>query len=231
MRAITGTSRRTGVMRGARFLNAATVLLLVALRTTAHAQSDGPYIITASVVAGGGSTAGASPDFSVSVTIGQPLAGQMMSMAGGEYAVASGFWPVQEAEVPTPTPSGTIVATTIPTPTLTGAPMPTATTGGTPPTGSPTAAAGMTVTPTPSTVQSAAPTNTPTPTPSPTIGPCVGDCSGDKSVTVDELVTLTDVALGDDVVTACPNRNVSHDSSITVSDILMAVNSASNGCI
>ncbi len=71
----------------------------------------------------------------------------------------------------------------------------------------------------------------PTPAPPPTPGPCVGDCNGDGMVTVDEIVTLVNIALGNGSVTDCPVGDANGDGQITVDEILLAVNNALNGCI
>ena len=57
------------------------------------------------------------------------------------------------------------------------------------------------------------------------------DFYGDGNVTVDELLTLVDIALGDEVATVCPNGHASHDGAITIDEILAAVNNALNGCV
>lgn len=81
----------------------------------------------------------------------------------------------------------------------------------------------------------ATPTATPTgtilgPTPTPTPGPCWGDCNTDHSVTVDEILTMVSIALGNADVSACNAGDVDGDSQITVDEILTAVNNALNGC-
>jgi hypothetical protein len=48
----------------------------------------------------------------------------------------------------------------------------------------------------------AEPVTGPTPTPTPSV--CVGDCNGDGAVTVNELVTGVNIALGAADVSACP---------------------------
>jgi hypothetical protein len=75
-------------------------------------------------------------------------------------------------------------------------------------------------------------TPTPTPTPSPTSPPvlCVGNCNGDSSVTVDELLTMVNIALGTAGISTCPPGDPNHDDHITVDEILTAVNNALNGC-
>lgn len=59
---------------------------------------------------------------------------------------------------------------------------------------------------------------------------CVGDCNGDNQVTVDEIVTMVNVALGSAAVTVCPAADPSGDGAVTVDEILQAVNNALNGC-
>ena len=78
---------------------------------------------------------------------------------------------------------------------------------------------------------------TPTPTPSPASTPtptatasCVGDCDGDGQVTVDEIITLIDVALGSAAITQCEPGDSNHDGHISIDEILTAVENALNGC-
>lgn len=59
---------------------------------------------------------------------------------------------------------------------------------------------------------------------------CVGDCSGDLVVTVDEILTMVNVALGGAPVSACVAGDANGDQLITVDEILTAVNNALNGC-
>ncbi len=76
-------------------------------------------------------------------------------------------------------------------------------------------------------------TSLPTATPSPTGTPpsCVGDCSGDHAVTVDEIVTMVNIALGSADISACLAGDVNGDRKITVDEILTAVVNALNGCV
>lgn len=74
----------------------------------------------------------------------------------------------------------------------------------------------------------ATPTQTPAPTSTPV--PCVGNCNGDSSVTVDELLTMVNIALGNASVSTCSAGDPNHDDHITVDEILTAVNNALNGC-
>ncbi|MFI5365340.1 MAG: WD40/YVTN/BNR-like repeat-containing protein [Candidatus Binatia bacterium] len=58
---------------------------------------------------------------------------------------------------------------------------------------------------------------------------CIGDCDASGSVTVDELVMLVNVALGNAQPSACPDGVPSGDD-VNISLILTAVNHALNGC-
>lgn len=72
--------------------------------------------------------------------------------------------------------------------------------------------------------------NTPTGTPTPTPEPCVGDCKTDRQVTVDEIVTMVNVALGNADVSTCEAGDANRDGQITVDEILAAAGNALNGC-
>ncbi len=129
---------------------------------------------------------------------------------------------------PTPAPSPTFTAgssptgTPIPTPTL----APSATPSDTPiPTATPVWTATETFTPSPA--ASETPTSTPPSTPPP---PCVGDCNRDGAVTVDEILTMVNIALGNASLSLCPTGDGNGDQQITIDEILSAVNSALNGC-
>ena len=58
----------------------------------------------------------------------------------------------------------------------------------------------------------------------------MGDCGGDGQVTVNELLTVVNIALGSTPVTACNAGDANHDNQITVDEILSAVNNALNRC-
>jgi streptogramin lyase len=64
----------------------------------------------------------------------------------------------------------------------------------------------------------------------PTPPACVGDCNGDQSVTVDELLRMVNIALGNAPLSACEPGDGNGDGQITVDEILVAVNNALNGC-
>lgn len=84
--------------------------------------------------------------------------------------------------------------------------------------------------PTP-TAQPRPPTPTVTPTATPTISVrCAGDCDGNGQVTVSEILTLVDIALGNLPVSACLAGDRNNDGAITIDEILAAVNRALEGC-
>ena len=82
----------------------------------------------------------------------------------------------------------------------------------------------------------APPTPTPTATasPTPTLTPppltCVGDCGGDGEVTINDLLLMVNIALGNLPVSSCTAGDANHDGEITINEILAAVNNALNGC-
>jgi hypothetical protein len=67
----------------------ASLLALLALASTAAAQTGGPYNLTWSTVDGGGGTS-TGGSFALSGTVGQPDAG---FHTGGNWTLAGGFWP------------------------------------------------------------------------------------------------------------------------------------------
>lgn len=60
--------------------------------------------------------------------------------------------------------------------------------------------------------------------------PCSGDCDGSGTVTVDELITMVNIALGNSPVSACAAGDANGDGQITITQIIAAVNNALNGC-
>ena len=56
-------------------------------------------------------------------------------------------------------------------------------------------------------------------------GELIGDCDGDGVVTVNELVTAVNIALGNAPLTDCPSAS-SDGQEVTISDLIQAVNSA-----
>ena len=221
---------------------AAALLLAIVRPLPALAQSGGPYVVTSSVIAGGGSTTPAGAGTTVSGTIGQPLANPSGPATGGEFAVSAGFWPAQEAAAaPTPSVTMTMLATASVTPTLTNTPVSSATATTAMPTLSPTIPSGTTTTPTrtgtaaPTTTTTQPPTATTsataTPSATPTPPACAGDCSGDGTVSVEDLVELANIVLDQNgQLTNCPVGDANLDGTIAINDILVGVNNALHGC-
>jgi hypothetical protein len=72
---------------------------------------------------------------------------------------------------------------------------------------------------------------TPTPTATPTNpSSCVGDCNDSQDVTVDELLSMVNIALGNADVSTCEAGDANHSTDITIDEILTAVNYALSGC-
>jgi hypothetical protein len=59
---------------------------------------------------------------------------------------------------------------------------------------------------------------------------CVGDCDEKGQVTVDEILTMVNIALGNTDLSSCSAGDANGDHQITVDEILTAVNNALNGC-
>jgi predicted dienelactone hydrolase len=65
--------------------------------------------------------------------------------------------------------------------------------------------------------------------PGPPMG-CAGDCDGDGEVTIEELIILVNIALGNAAVTACTAGDTDGDGTIAIDEIIRAVNAALSGC-
>ncbi|MBI3782095.1 MAG: hypothetical protein HY270_01715 [Deltaproteobacteria bacterium] len=63
-----------------------------------------------------------------------------------------------------------------------------------------------------------------------TASTCAGDCGGDGEVTVDELITMVNVALGNAQASTCTAGDTNGDNDITIDEIVAAVGKALNGC-
>jgi YVTN family beta-propeller protein len=85
-----------------------------------------------------------------------------------------------------------------------------------------------TLTPTPLVTRTT--TMTVTATPPTTPGRCVGDCGSDGEVTVSELITMVNIALGTADVSTCTAGDVDGNGEITISELITAVNHALTGC-
>jgi hypothetical protein len=59
---------------------------------------------------------------------------------------------------------------------------------------------------------------------------CVGDCDGSTQVTVNEVITMVNIALGNADVAACVAGDQDGSREITIDEIIAAVNNALNGC-
>jgi len=66
--------------------------------------------------------------------------------------------------------------------------------------------------------------------PTPTPVPCAGDCDHDGTVTINELITMVDVALAAIDLDACTAGDIDHGGQITVDEIIVAVNNTLNDC-
>lgn len=60
--------------------------------------------------------------------------------------------------------------------------------------------------------------------------PCTGDCAGDGAVTVDEVILLVRIAVGEEAIGACAAGDRNADRSITIDGIVTAVGDALEGC-
>jgi hypothetical protein len=69
-----------------------------------------------------------------------------------------------------------------------------------------------------------------TPTPATQIA-CVGDCNGNQQVTVDELITGVNIALGNTALEQCEEFDANGDFQVTVDELITAVNNALSGCL
>lgn len=86
------------------------------------------------------------------------------------------------------------------------------------------------ITVTTSGVVTATPTVTTTPTPTDTPLPvCIGNCDGDRSVMVNELITLVNIALGSAPASQCP-QGIPPGASVDIALLIRAVDNALGGC-
>jgi len=60
--------------------------------------------------------------------------------------------------------------------------------------------------------------------------PCPGDCSGDRSVTVDEIVTVVNIALGTLPISQCLAADQDGNGEASVDELVRAINAALDGC-
>jgi hypothetical protein len=138
--------------------------------------------------------------------------------------------------VTSPTPTGTTTATPTTHSTATATSASTATSTS-PSTATSTPPSTVTATPSRAATPSPSPSATPTPTPTPTgatstaTAPplCVGDCDGGSTVTIGELITLVNIALGSAQPSACAH-GVPDGVAVDIALLIQAVNNALNGC-
>jgi hypothetical protein len=97
------------------------------------------------------------------------------------------------------------------------------------PTDTPVATETETPVPTSTPAATDTPPPTETPSPSPTADLCIGDCDAGSSVTVDELITLVNIALGETPASACA-AGLRGGATVDVTLIIQAVNNALGGC-
>lgn len=71
---------------------------------------------------------------------------------------------------------------------------------------------------------------TPGPTATATPPPCTGDCDDSAAVTVDEILTGVNLALGTSLDSPCPRFDTDGSGTVTVNEILAAVTAALTGC-
>lgn len=62
------------------------------------------------------------------------------------------------------------------------------------------------------------------------ISACAGNCNADPEVTVDEVLAMVNIALGNAQLLDCEAADSNHDGHVTIDEILTAVNHALNGC-
>jgi hypothetical protein len=115
------------------------------------------------------------------------------------------------ASAPTPTASHSVTVLPTATATLTLSPVP-------------SASATNTITAAPPATATATPTATLAATPS-----CQGDCNGDGQVTIDELLVIVNIALGNSPVSECP-AEANQQDGVRIGEVLAAANSSLSRC-
>lgn len=66
--------------------------------------------------------------------------------------------------------------------------------------------------------------------PSAATAQCVGDCDSSADVTVDEIVMMVVIGLGEGAIESCVAGDINADESITVDEILTAMSNGLDGC-
>jgi cysteine-rich repeat protein len=65
---------------------------------------------------------------------------------------------------------------------------------------------------------------------SPSLAACTGDCNGDGDVTVNELIAMVNIALGNADLSTCAVGDANGSGDLTINEIIAGVNNALNGC-
>ncbi len=73
-------------------------------------------------------------------------------------------------------------------------------------------------------------TTSPQPTGTPPVAACAGDCDGDATVSINELITGVNIALGNSPASACPAFDGNGDGEVAINELIAAVNVALAGC-
>ena len=69
------------------------------------------------------------------------------------------------------------------------------------------------------------------PLPAPDDNPaCAGDCNGDRAISIAEVVTAVNIALGFDAPGVCPSADADDDDSVSIDELIAAVTAALSGC-
>jgi hypothetical protein len=66
--------------------------------------------------------------------------------------------------------------------------------------------------------------------PCPPISACAGDCDASGDVTIDELMSGVNIALGSSPADRCPSFDADEDGSVTIDELVRAVGNALRGC-
>ncbi|MDX2170318.1 MAG: hypothetical protein SF182_24815 [Deltaproteobacteria bacterium] len=156
-------------------------------------------------------------------------------------ATASSTASITTTPIASPTASLSPTASATPSPTTTASASPTpraSPTASAAATASATSTASPTTPPTATAIDSATVTLTPTaldtatPLATATAPPaaCPGDCNGDGEVTVNELISGVNIALGNAAPSSCPAFDRNSDGEVSINELIAAVNAALTGC-
>ena len=72
--------------------------------------------------------------------------------------------------------------------------------------------------------------NVPVSTPTPGEGACPGDCDGDHGVSISELITAVNIALGNQGLETCVAADADGDGALLINELISAVTRALQGC-